>query len=230
MDSRELRIIYGQLIELRHTLNSIETPNVEPIYGEIIQSLLESLINKGVSDVDHLSNVRDIQLSLPNDFISRSSLMLISGQAIAVLEYGYGLKDQIVEIGSLYNSIKDYQLRERCADLLVSDANFDRVINQATLVLEDRLRKKVGGSDLTGTQLSNKYIKSDVKLSPIVFAGDSEEQKGYADLIRGIFLALRNGTHHQISDDFTREDAFAACAFIDRLLRKLDAAAFRKDL
>jgi len=37
--------------------------------------------------------------------------------------------------------IEDQQLRSRCQDILMASANFDRPINQATLVLEDRIRK-----------------------------------------------------------------------------------------
>jgi hypothetical protein len=38
--------------------------------------------------------------------------------------------------------LSDLELRERCEDLLLASANFDRATNQATLVLEDRIRKK----------------------------------------------------------------------------------------
>lgn len=231
METRELRIMYGRLIEFRETLRPIAERNVEKVYSEaLIQTLeeLKALEVQGVDSILSMDGIRALDPDFP--YVSKSVMLLAVGQSIAILEYGYGLKDQVVEIGSLYNSIRDPQLHDRCADLLASDSKFDRVINQATLVLEDRIRKKVGGSDLTGTRLANQFIKSDATSSPIVFSPDGDEQKGYADLVRGVFLALRNGTHHQISDEFSREDAFAICAFIDRLLRLLEVASFRKDL
>ncbi len=39
--------------------------------------------------------------------------------------------------------IKDNELRERCSDLLNSPGNYDRVILEATTILEDRMRKNV---------------------------------------------------------------------------------------
>lgn len=39
--------------------------------------------------------------------------------------------------------IKDQILNRRCSDLLNAPGSFDRVINQATQVLEDRLRTKL---------------------------------------------------------------------------------------
>lgn len=228
MDSRKIRTLYGQMVEFRETLRSLEERNVEKTYSDSLILTLGYLVDADISEVDYLISLEGIAPTDPDfPYVSRSVLQLAVGQAIAILEYGYGLKDQVVELGSLYNSIKDSQLRDRCADLLTSDSNFDRVISTATTVLEDRIRKRVGGSQLTGTQLVNSFIKGDPENSPIVFSTDKSEQEGYSNLVRGIFLALRNGTHHQVSDDFSREDAFAACAFIDRLLRKLDAAPYR---
>tara|TARA_E500000318_G_scaffold52075_1_gene48677 strand:+ start:387 stop:986 length:600 start_codon:yes stop_codon:yes gene_type:complete len=198
--------------------------------GVSVLAVLKALLDMGVDELKDLLDIPEVAAASNYDYISKAQTMLAVEQAIAILEYGYGVKEQVVELGSLYNSIKDPQLRDRCADLLASNSKFDRVINQATLVLEDRIRKKVGGSDLTGTRLANQFIKSDATSSPIVFSTDGDEQKGYADLVRGVFLALRNGTHHQISDEFSREDAFAICAFIDRLLRLLEVASFRKDI
>lgn len=148
-----------------------------------------------------------------------------------VLEFGYNVVDEIVEVGSLFNAIKDEQLRQRCAELLTAKSDFDRVINQATLVLEDRIRRKSGAErNLVGRSLVNEVIKSRPAESTIVFSDDQGEQEGYANIIRGIMQALRNETHHHIVDKFTREDALSICGFIDHILRLLDEATVRKAL
>ncbi len=230
MEIRVLRIAYGRLLGIRELLVGWERPNIESEVAISINSIINIISSSGVSEARDLAEFPVLRGDKFDDYVSKNQLLLCVNQAIAVLEYGYGVKDQVVQIGSLYNAIKDNQLRDRCADLLASDDHFDRVVNQATLVLEDRIRKKVGGSDFSGTQLSNNFIKSDPIKSPIVFSSDAGEQEGYSNLFRGVFLALRNGTHHQISDDFSREDAFVICGFIDRLLRMLEAASFRADV
>src|SRR3989344_4424930 len=45
------------------------------------------------------------------------------------------------------NYIHDKELRDRCLDLLKADSKYDRVINQATQVLEDRVRTKAKLAD-----------------------------------------------------------------------------------
>lgn len=38
--------------------------------------------------------------------------------------------------------IHDAELRQRCADLLGAPGNYDRVVREATTVLEDRIRRR----------------------------------------------------------------------------------------
>ena len=94
-------------------------------------------------------------------------------QFVSYLEYTQHVGNQIIEIGSIYNSIQDEPLKARCADLLSAPANFDRVINQATLVLEDRIRTKSGStSGAVGVGLVNEAIKADPQSSIIRFSDD----------------------------------------------------------
>jgi len=39
--------------------------------------------------------------------------------------------------------VRDTELRDRCADLLSARGNYDRVIREATVILEDRIRRQV---------------------------------------------------------------------------------------
>ncbi len=112
--------------------------------------------------------------------------------------------------------------------VLTAEGKFDRVINQATQVLEARIRTKSGGnSDKTGTQLVNAVIKAKIDQTVLQVSRDEGEQEGVAHICRGIMQAFRNPTHHQLSDAFSREGALKFCGFIDSLLRIIDNAEVR---
>ena len=152
-------------------------------------------------------------------------------QMIAYLEDTQHVGREVVEIGSIYNSIHDEELKARCSDLLSAPSNFDRVINQATLVLEDRIRTKSGTSaGAVGVALVNQVVKGDPRSTVLKFSDDKNVQDGFASILRGIVGAYRNPTHHHVLDHITREDALKVCAFIDSLLKVVDGAAVNKTL
>jgi hypothetical protein len=98
-------------------------------------------------------------------------------------------------------------------------------VNQATMVLEDRIRRKAKDpAGLTGTQLVNAYVKANPEESKIVFSSEPDEQDGFSNVLRGMMLAFRNTTHHSPSDAWTREEALKVCAFVDYLLKRLSQA------
>jgi uncharacterized protein (TIGR02391 family) len=147
-------------------------------------------------------------------------------QTIEYLEMMYHLGRNVVEIGTLYNSIQDEELKARVADLLSAAGNFDRAINQATQVLEDRIRTKAGADkSRTGTDLVNNLIKSKPAETTIKVSDEPGEQEGFSNLCRGAMLAFRNPTHHQITDQFSREDALKICGYVDVLLNILKNAS-----
>ncbi len=127
--------------------------------------------------------------------------------------------------GAIELLIHDQQLRSKCADILLARANYDRPINQATLVLEDRIRKKVKpptamvGETLVNYAFNEKLDKTRLQVA----SGQAEEQRGITIILRGFVPAFRNTTHHHIVDTFTQEDAIRTCAFIDLLLRVVDS-------
>jgi uncharacterized protein (TIGR02391 family) len=144
-------------------------------------------------------------------------------QLVSFLEYGYKLSEEIIEIGSIYNSIKDEELKSRCADILTASGNFDRVINQASQVLEDGIRKKSGlDRSFVGLKLVNKALNTDKLKSILIVSENDEEHEGFCHICRGIMLAFRNPTHHYLSNSFEREDALKFTAFIDNLLKILN--------
>lgn len=163
------------------------------------------------------------------DYCSADEVVNKLNQAVSYPEYTQHVGEEIVQIGSVYNSIQDEQLKARCADLLSAPGNFDRVINQATLVLEERIRiKSNNGSGAVGVQLVNQVVKPDLNETVLKLSDEKTEQEGYAHILRGIVGAYRNPTHHHLLDHVTREEALKVCAFIDGLLKIIDGAEVTK--
>ncbi len=121
--------------------------------------------------------------------------------------------------------IEDHELLDRCKDILLARSNFDRPINQATLVLEDRIRKKsLPGAALVGEGLVNYAFKEDISKTVLQISKNPDEQRGFTSIIRGIVPAFRNRTHHHVINSFTQKEALRVCAFIDVLLRIIDCS------
>jgi hypothetical protein len=120
--------------------------------------------------------------------------------------------------------IQDNELQSRCVDILMAPTNFDRPINQATLVLEDRIRKKAQptaklvGENLVGFAFNEQIPKTVLRVA----SNDADDQRGFTQILRGIVPAFRNVTHHHIMKGFSREEALRVCGFIDVLLRVVD--------
>jgi len=126
--------------------------------------------------------------------------------------------------GAIGYLIQDTELRDRCEDILLASSKFDRPINQATLVLEDRIRSKSKPTArLTGENVVNfAFNESSAKTVLQVDGADPDEQRGFTQIIRGIVATFRNKTHHHVINTFSREDALRVCGFIDVLLRVVD--------
>ncbi|MEX1205677.1 MAG: TIGR02391 family protein [Dongiaceae bacterium] len=230
MDRSRLRGAYGRLVGLRASIPS-PRPFGPAILGRDFDAIVITVCEATETDL------RDFQL--PGEAYGRFSSGEIHcnndivrsrvHQLISYLELVHHVGQQVVEIGSIYNSIQDAELKERCSDLLSAPGNFDRVINQATQVLEDRIRTKAEADrSLTGTQLVNAVMKTDVNATVLKLSDNADEHEGICHVCRGVMLAFRNPTHHTITDQFSREDALKVCAFIDNLLRLVDRAEVRK--
>lgn len=119
--------------------------------------------------------------------------------------------------------LSDEELKNRCADLLKARRSFDRVFREATVVLDDRLKRlggikgKVNLAEVVARTLHPQ--KGVLRLSP-----HDDEQQGLFDLVRGLVAAFRNPAHHSLNDRLTREDALRFCGFIDSLLALLGKA------
>ena len=217
MDRIKLQKCYGRLKGLKDIVPTDDYIAIELIndYNSIVDE-----VQKTVSEDLKIFKVIDYKL-IKGDYDSTFSSYLINKlyQFIPFLEYGYKLSEEVIEIGSIYNSIKDEELKNRCADILSAPNNFDRVINQATQVLEDRIRTKSGlDRSFVGIKLINKALNADRSKSVLIVSKNNEEHEGFCHICRGIMLAFRNPTHHYLSDSFKREDSLKFTAFIDNLL------------
>lgn len=171
-------------------------------------------------DVTKQAEVRD---ALPSIFAPAKTINHASKT-----KTGNGTKPVISKKTSLKLAIEylieDQELLGRCQDILMASANFDRPINQATLVLEDRIRKKAQPTaKLVGENLVGYAFNEEISRTVLrVASNDADDQRGFTQILRGVVSAFRNKTHHHIVNNFSREEAMRVCGFIDVLLRVVD--------
>lgn len=125
--------------------------------------------------------------------------------------------------------LHDTQLCARCKDLIQAKKHFDRVIREATTVLDDRLKTKTGITNMNPANLVGKVLSPDPLKAVIEVSADKSVQEGFHSICKGVMLAFRDKAHHSLTDKFTREDALKFCGFIDTLLGVIEAAILHKD-
>ena len=125
--------------------------------------------------------------------------------------------------------IRDLDLRKRCLDLLAQfreDGQHDRldtVVNEATRILEDRLRALSSApATCIGVDLS-KYALAPP--SPRLIVSDvSSEQEAAHLLFRGVFGFIRNSVHHRLISTLQPERVLQIVGMVDYLLFIADGA------
>lgn len=128
------------------------------------------------------------------------------------------------------DNLQDPVLKSRCQPGLIGSKNFDIPVNQATLVLEDRIRtkakpqKKMSGDNLVGYAYNEELAKTVLSVA----SNDPEDQRGFTQILRGMVPAFRNKTHHNLMTNFSREEATQVCGFVDVLLRVVDNSVKNK--
>ncbi|MDD4893979.1 MAG: TIGR02391 family protein [Candidatus Omnitrophica bacterium] len=230
MDYEKLKGLYGRLMGLSESLPAVKSNPFDALIADDYNLIVDEISAIIGSKLDSYKIPRDRYYRsdhMTNTYVYGASATRIR-QLISYLKYTYNLDEKILELGSLINAIENQELKDRCLDLLTARGKFDRVINQATLVLEDTIRQKSGITGKEGVKLVNEAIKDEASNSILVIEGEPEEQEGLAHICRGIMLSFRNLTHHKLIDKFSREDALKICSFIDVLLKIVDTATVKK--
>ena len=124
--------------------------------------------------------------------------------------------------------IHDSELSARVIDLLKARGKYDRVFREATTVLDHRI-KLLSGIKGNPLQVIPRAINPEPSKAVLEFSNEASQQEGFFNIYKGIFLAFRNATHHELTDKFTREDALKFCGFVDLLLLALSQATVHKD-
>lgn len=136
-----------------------------------------------------------------------------------------GKRKRATVAGAINFVLEDSELRGRCRDLLLAKKHYDRVVREATTVLDDRLKTSTGISHMNPTALVGKVLSPDPTKAVIVVSADRDEQQGFFNMCSGVMLAFRNKAHHSLSNSFTQTDALKVCAFIDALLAVIGKGA-----
>ena len=124
---------------------------------------------------------------------------------------------------SLPSLIADDELRGRCEDLLAADAHHDRVIREACVILEDRVRKATGANkSVVGTSLIERAFG---KNGPLRLSDEDQEQTGAMQIYRGVMAFFRNAAGHNVVDSYTQDDALRFVVFVDLLLAMIRKSA-----
>ena len=131
--------------------------------------------------------------------------------------------------------IRDEQLRSRCADLLEAPGAYDRVIQEATRVLEDRIRSRIphetlsrlipNSGDQIGEHLINRLFSVD---DPTLSVSEDRVRRiAMRNILVGVVSYLRNPSHHRIDDQTEWSWAWSTVGLIDRLLSDVEACEVR---
>jgi len=126
--------------------------------------------------------------------------------------------------------IRDTELQKRCADLLAAPENHDRVIREATTVLEDRLRSRPPhqvlarliphSGDQIGENLVNRLCAPD---NPIVSVSDDRTKRiAFHKMLTGVFAYLRHPYHHRLDAETEWSWAWSIVGLVDQLLFEVE--------
>ena len=132
-------------------------------------------------------------------------------------------------------TVQDDELSRRTSDLLSAPDKYDRVVREATTILEDRIRDKVPFADLAkimpnaadqmGENLVNKLFSPK---DPIIVSGDKAEQVRLFKMLIGVVAYLRNPSHHSVDDNVQWSWAWSVVGLIDQLLEDLASATYKR--
>ena len=226
IDKAEIKKIYYLLLGIYNSVSDSKENCVGTQVCLKFNDLLKNL-NKNIND-----EMLDYFIITPGEMNGRYlTVGEMKNHVCPIIEYLKNLymesgDYQITKVGYLYNSIEDGDIKARCGDILLGDGPYDRAINQATQILEDRIKDKAGLSEkpLIGIPLVSKAVHPKIDETILKFSDKADIQEGYSNLFKGIISNYRNPTHHSLSFECSREYALKVCAYIDELLRIIEAS------
>jgi uncharacterized protein Ymh len=134
--------------------------------------------------------------------------------------------------GATYESelvVVDPTLRERCLNILNTlgekglVTQFDTVIREMSVILEDRIRQLTGSSEkLSGAELISAAMGGEKPR--IQFSDRKDLQESAHLLFRGYSGFIRNEVMHKLVPSFTRQRVSQLLAMVDYLLDLLSTA------
>jgi|SRR5579859_1611130 len=125
--------------------------------------------------------------------------------------------------------IKDQQLRDRCRAGLTASRFHDSVFREATTILDNRLKKLTAITRMLPSALVSKVLHGDPSKAIIQVSNEGYEQQGIHDMCKGVMLAFRDTTHHEIKDNFSQVDALKFCGVVDILLSVIEKGTVHRD-
>ena len=220
---KEIKVLSGRLKGIARTCASVKnTDYVEIFVVNDYNGIITELANTTQDNLNFLLIPSSEASAMGSGIYKYKGIILKTklDQAIEFVQAKYEVTRDLSNLGNVIKSIADPVLRERCLDLLTAEGNFDRVIREATTILEDRIRELSDPtSRLTGVALVDKVLNPNKGILQI--EGEVNEQEGFYQIFRGVMLSFRDETHHRIVDDFSREDALKVMSLIDVLLQIL---------
>jgi len=124
--------------------------------------------------------------------------------------------------------ITDPELKSRCRPLLRRKKHLDTAIREATVVLDDRLRKLSGITEkINPAPLVSKVLNPEPSKAILVVSEEPSEQQGVHNMCLGLVLAYRDPAHHTLNDKITPQEALKLIAFVDVLLSTIGSAKKR---
>jgi uncharacterized protein (TIGR02391 family) len=114
----------------------------------------------------------------------------------------------------------DAELLQRCEHLIHLGA-FDEAVRSAFVLLEERLRKAVGGEGMTGTQLANHAFNPTSGALSKHLGRDQAEREGLRELYSGAFKLFRNPTAHGVVG-YSAAEGKAIISLVNLMLKMLE--------
>jgi uncharacterized protein (TIGR02391 family) len=119
-------------------------------------------------------------------------------------------------------------------ELLVN--NYFHTVFEATKSVAEKIRQKTGlaidGSELVETAFGFKNQIPHLALNTLQTESEQSEQKGFTNLIKGLFGTFRNTTAHapKITWPINKQDALDVLSLVSLVHRRLDSAVAARSL